>query len=106
MKTENEDNFAEQNIYDGNKSSIYLRPILNALVSVGLMVIALYRFFKIKAFENGETEITFSRMEGMLYSLGGKYLILAFVIFASLYFLYRAYHQYKNIMESKKKKFE
>jgi hypothetical protein len=106
MKVENDDNFAEQNIYDGNKSSIYLRPILNVLISVGLMVLALYRFVKIQAFENGEIDITFSRIEGLLYKLGGKYLILAFVAFSAAYFLYKAYHQYKNIMESKKKKFE
>lgn len=99
---ENEDNFAEQNIYDGNKSSIYLRPICNAIIAVGLIVIGLYRFIEITAFENGEKDLTLSQIESLLYTIGGKYLILTFIIFPILYFLYRAYHQYKNIMESKK----
>jgi hypothetical protein len=106
MKVENDDNFAEQNIYDGNKSSIYLRPILNTAISISLFAMGLYRFIKIQAFENGEADITFTQLESLIYHIGGKFLLFAFVLFAALYFLYKAYHQYKNIMESKKKKFE
>jgi hypothetical protein len=105
MKEENDGNFAERSIYDGSKANIYLRPIFNVILSIGLLLIGLFRFVEIQAFENGKTDLTLSKIEGLLYRLGGKYLILAFVVFASLYFLYRAYHQYKNIAESKKKKF-
>jgi hypothetical protein len=106
MKEDYEDNFAERNIYDGNKTSIYLRPIFNVILSIGLVAMGVFRFIEIQAFENGKTDLTLSRIEKMLYDMGGKYLILGFILFASMYFLYRAYNQYKNIAESKKKKFK
>jgi hypothetical protein len=106
MEAENNSNFAERSIYDGNKTNIYLRPIFNLILSVGLLLIGLFRFVEIQAFENGKTDVTLSKIEKMLYDMGGKYLILGFILFASLYFLYRAYKQYKNIAESKKKKFK
>lgn len=106
METENKDNFAEQNIYDGNKANIYLRPIFNAILSAGLLAIGIFRFIEIQAFENGKTDLILSKIEKMLYDMGGKYLILGFILFASIYFLYRAYNQYKNIVESKNKKFK
>ncbi len=106
METENKDNFAEQNIYDGNKANIYLRPIFNTILSAGLLAIGIFRFIEIQAFENGKTDISFTRLESLTYHIGGKFLLLAFVLFAALYFLYKAYHQYKNIMQSKNKKFK
>jgi hypothetical protein len=102
MKEESK-HFAEQNMYEGSKSSIYARPLINLIIALVLIPLGIMSYLNIRAIEKNEGELRLTRIENLLYDIGGKELILAVMLLASGILLYSAFGQWKRIKESLRK---
>lgn len=93
----NDENFAENNIYNGNKKEPYTRAWFNIGIGLIFVIAGIIRFFKIQAWEANGGTIEMSDLTQRVYKLGGKWAILGIILLPAAFFLYRGITRYKQL---------
>jgi hypothetical protein len=97
MKREDEQHFAGDHIYEGNKKEPYLRAISQLLIGLFFAGAGLFQFFRIQKWEAAGGTIEMNKVQELLYRFAGKWGILAFLLLLGAVFMYRAYARWKRI---------
>ncbi|MBS0027350.1 hypothetical protein ACTJJ0_12110 [Chitinophaga sp. 22321] len=93
----NDEHFAEDHIYEGNKREPYSRVIAHALIGLFFAGAGLYQFIRIQQWEVTGGIIEMNKLQQLLYKLVGKWGILAFLLLVAAVFFYKAYARWKRI---------
>jgi hypothetical protein len=96
------DNFARDNMYEGAKWKIYLRPIFYGAIAIALVVMGIYSFVDITN-QEADGVVVLNGKTQMLYNLGGKWAVLGAILLAASIVGYRAFYFYSGIKNGLKK---
>lgn len=101
MQNDNK-NFVRDNMYEGSKAAIYAKPIFYAVIAIALAFMGIYSFIDI---QNQETNgvVKLRGITQGIYELGGKWLVVAFILFAAGIMGYRALYFWRGIKNGNKK---
>lgn len=92
-----EDHFTEDHMYSGNSKEPYIRILFSVLVGLFFVGAGIVQFIKLKNWETTGGRIEVNSVTKMMYELGGKWLILAFLTILGSVFIARGYLHWKRI---------
>jgi hypothetical protein len=95
-------NFAEDNIYNGNKKEPYTRAWFNIGIGLIFVIAGAIRFFSIQKWEINGGTIEMSDITQWVYKWGGKWGILGLILLPAIYFISRGLIRLKQLKAMEK----
>lgn len=97
-ETDNNDkNFAQDHIYNGNKKEPYTRAWFDIGIGVIFAVAGIVQFFRLQKWEINGGTIEMNDLTQLLYKFGGKWAILGLLLVVALFFIRRGYIRIKQL---------
>ncbi|KIO75655.1 hypothetical protein TH53_19410 [Pedobacter lusitanus] len=98
----NDKHFANDHVYSGNRKEPYIKAISYLLIGVFFITAGIINFIKIRNWEQLKGDFEMNQATELMYSIGGKWLILGFMAVLGFFVLRKGYLQWRRIKAQEK----
>jgi phosphatidylglycerophosphate synthase len=98
----NEDHFAQDHIYSGNRKEPYIKAISYLVFGLFFVGAGIVNFLRIRAWEHAGGQFEMNVATELMYKTGGKWLILIFMSALGIIIIRKGYLLWRRIKAQEK----
>ena len=97
QRDKNDDHFAQDHIYSGNRKEPYIKAISYLVFGLFFVIAGIVNFLRIKNWEHTGARLEMNTATELMYKAGGKWLILTFMSVLGTVIIRKGYLLWRRI---------